>query len=514
MHDERAERAWEDASAALARGDTAGFRRHARDAALAVAAAGDSQAARTIAALREHMLQAPPPTRDPSATLAAILDAMARAGTDPSVSAADVSLLWPYALALVPALPDAHPLVAAAADLGWDPGTVDVVLAALASGEVTDTAMIALLTGGPPAEVAPILTALVDDGALVDRGDGLFAAAPILAAACAGLPSPHALAPLASRFPPEALVEHGFARDAIFIAEHVSPAIAVATLRSAAVAAIEVSRDARDDARQLGWLARDARWRELPLLVELGATPPPEMLAFLATVPRVIVTVPAPEDVATLGYAFAATGRDVFGWTPRALEPARAAAALAAAFAVPPEKVTVGHLHASDVDELARAIAATGEDALWALRDELARRAIAELSPFVFGAAPPLPPGVHDRARELLATDTGWGGRVSALVAPLTFAAPLALALAGDRGVVAATLALGAADAHARMARSFDAARRWGAVLCVGIDRASSAVMERFTQRLATSGVVAVIGVRPGTPVPPALAAITSTLMI
>jgi hypothetical protein len=132
----------------------------------------------------------------------------------------------------------------------------------------------------------------------------------------------------------------------------------------------------------------------------------------------------------------------------------------------------------------------------------------------VFGAAPELPPGVIDRARELLATDGAWGSRASALIAPLVVAAPLALALAADRGVVAATLALGATDTPARMERAFSAARRWGAVLCVGIDRAPPTTLAAFARRLSSSGVTVVIGVRPGTPVPPSIATLSATLAI
>ena len=508
---ERAQRAWDDASAALAAGDLGGFAEAAREAAVAVAAAGDAPAARGLVALRAQLLERAPAAPEPEAALAHALAELRTCGP------AHADLLWPFALALVTELPERHPLPAAATDLGWDELASSVVLAALAAGDAADVALLAELAGAEHERVAAVVAELVAQGALVELGHGLVAPAPVLAAACARRPSPFALPPAASRFARDPYAAAMFERDGVFVAEATSPATAIATLRAAQVPAIAVPRELRDDARQLAWLARDADGRGAPLLLELDVAPTPDQLAILAVIPRAIVIPAAPATAETIGAALAAQRSDVVAWRPLEISPADALEILSGALGMSGTQLHLGRLHAADLDELIGALAARGvrgHDAAWALKEELARRATVELSPYVYGAAPEVAAGVVDRARELLAADAGWSGRATALVAPLPVAASVALALAQDRGGVAATLALGAADAEARLERATSAARRWGAVLCVGIDRATPATVSAFARRLAAGGVVAVIAMRPGTPIPAPLAPLVSTLTI
>ncbi len=508
---EATQRTWADAAAALAAGDLPGFAAQARAAAVAMAASGDAAAARGLVALRAQLLARAPVTTAPAEALASVIAELA------TCPAEDADLLWPFALALVAELPERHPLRAAEADLGWDGLASVVVLAALAAGEVADVALLAELAAAGRDVVAASVADLVAQGALVERGAGLVAPAPILAAGCACRPSPYALPPAPSRFSRETFAAATFDRDGVFVAEVASATTAIATLRAAQVPAIVVPREARVDGYRLAWFARDADWRGVPLLLELDAAPTADQLAILTVIPRAIVIPVAPATADELGAALAAQRSDVVAWRPLELAPAEAADLVGGALGVPADQLRLGRLHAAEVDELVDTITALGvrgEAAGWALAAELGRRAVDELAPYVFGAAPEVPAAVVDRARELLAADAGWSGRTSALVAPLSVAASVALALARDRHVVAATLALGADDAEARLEQATAAARRWGAVLCVGIDRARPAVMTAFARRLAAGGVVAVIAVRPGTPIPPVLAPLVSTLAV
>ncbi|HUQ03661.1 MAG TPA: hypothetical protein VM261_14285 [Kofleriaceae bacterium] len=499
--------AWDDATSALARGDTETFVERSRRAALLAAADGDVAGARELAALRDRVLLQSTAS-EPSGAFAQALAAIA--GGEPD----GVALSWHLARALLPELPEAHPFIAAANELGWSPLALAVVLAALAVGDAADLDVLAVMTGADRDALAPVVDELVAQGALVAEGVGLVTAAPILAAACAGRPSTAALAPTASYFPAETFVTDVFRAAGVVVAIAPEPSVAIAGLRASRLPVLESSLDVLRDPVARGWIVREARWQTVPLLVELDRPVDPALLEIAASVPRAIVVPAAAEDAAAALAVLGTLGVSVRTWESVALSPATSAAIFARAFGVPVEQLDVGQLHAADIDELLGAVGKRGGEGVIALAHELQRRATAALSPFVFGAAPELPPGVLDRARELLATDGAWGGRMAVLVAPLVFAAPIALGLASDRGVVAATLALGAADVADRMPRALGAARRWGAVLCVGIDRASPAVIEEFARQLGASGVTAVIAVRPGTPLPRSLTALSVTLMI
>lgn len=498
--------AWDDATAALARGDSATFLEQSRRAVIEAAAAGDVAGARELADVRDRvLLQAT--AADPSAALAEVLASIADG------SAEDVALAWQLGRALAGELPALHPLAAAANELQWGARAADVMLAVLAIGGQSDPAMIATLVGATREDVAPEIDALLAQGALVAR-DGVLTAAPILAAACAGRASTLALPPAASQFPSETFATDVFRAAGVVVAIAPDPAVAVASLRAARLPALAAPPTALHDPVARGWIVREACWQTAPLVVELEHPIDPALLALAASVPRAIVIPSTPDDVTPALDGLGALGASVRTWESVAIAPADAATVLAGALGVPAAAVRVGHLYAADIDELVAAIPQRGEGALAALAHELQRRAFVDLSPFVYGAAPDVPSGVLDRARELLATDGAFGARIAALVAPLPLAAAIALALAGDRGVVAATLALGAADADARMQRALAAARRWGAVLCVGIDRATPAVLDAFARQLAASNVEVVIGVRPGTPLPHTLSALAAKLMV
>lgn len=498
---------WAAAASALARGDVDGFAAQAREAALFAAAAGDGEVARGLADVRGRVLQQPPAVGDPSAALAAAFVDLGAGATDPA-------LAWHFARALVAALPPAHPLVAAATAQGWTPDELDVVLAVIAAGDVATTAIVSLFGELTADELTAATTRLEASGA-IRRGDGdRLAAEPSLRAACAGRPSPFVLAAGggAGAGAADRPAAAPFADDGVVVVVAPTRGMAMASLRDARVEALGL--DAAADSEAAGWIIRDARWRRLPVVVELAGTPDAAVVAAIASVPRAIVIAHSANAAAAAVIAIASVRGDVRTWTPPELAPAESAERLAAVLAVPADRLRVGHLYATDVEDLAATVTARGDEGVWELEQELRARAAAELMPFVFLAAPELPGGVVDRARELLVVDGGWGWRVSALVAPLLHCAPLALALAADRGVIAATLALGMPQPGPRMERALAAARRWGAVLCVGIDRAHPTVIAAFAHRLVTARVPAVIGLRPGTPVPPSIAAISATLTI
>jgi hypothetical protein len=496
---------WAAAASALARGDVDGFAAQAREAALFAAAAGDGEVARGLADVRGRVLQQPPSVGDPSAALAAALVELGAGATDPA-------LAWHYARALVAALPLAHPLVAAATALGWTLDELDVVLAVLAAGDVATMSTVAMFGELAPEQFFVAVARLAAGGAIRRGEDDRLAAEPSLVAACAGRPSPFVLAAVAGASDADRQMAAPFDDDGVVVIVAPTRVMAMAGLRDARVQALGL--DAAADAEAAGWIIRDARWRRVPVLVELTGAPDAAVVAAIASVPRAIVIARSASAAAAAVIAIAAARGDVRTWSPPELAPAESAERLAAVLAVPADRLRVGHLHATDVEDLAATVIARGDEGVWELEQELRARAAAELMPFVFLAAPELPGGVVDRARELLVVDGGWGWRVSALVAPLLHCAPLALALAADRGVVAATLALGMPQPGPRMERALSAARRWGAVLCVGIDRAHPTVIAAFAHRLVMARVPAVIGLRPGTPVPPSIAAISATLTI
>ncbi|MCL4226237.1 MAG: hypothetical protein KJZ91_17370 [Myxococcales bacterium] len=500
------DRAWTAAAAALARGDRDGFAAGARAAERAAVTAGALDAARALTAVRAEALAAPWPIAAPALAFATTLVAMAG---DPEAG----ELGWRLLRALVPALPPAHPLVAAAAALGWSPDERELVLATLAAGDTATIAVVALLTGQPRAAVAARLPALVGGGAIVAGPGEALGVDAVLAAGCRGEPSPLAApvrpAPAARRCAGDVAALEG---DGVVVVEAPDAEVGLAGLGAAAGEALVVPDDV--GVRALGWAVRDARWRGRPLVMTLTAPPDGARVAALATAPRLVAVTGSPAVATATWLAFARVRADVRAWTPPPLTPAEAASVLADALGVDPALVRVGHLYPGDVDELLAASATRGEAGLWAIEQALHDRARGALAPFVYDQAPPLPPGVIERARELLAVDGGWGWQRSALVAPLSLAAPLALALATERGVVAATLALGGPAPGPRMVRALAAARRWGAVLAVGIDRASPVVVAAFARRLAAARVLAVVGLRPGTPVPAPLAAVSATIAI
>lgn len=500
------DRAWTAAAAALARGDRDGFAAGARAAERAAVTAGALDAARALTAVRAEALAVPWPIAAPELAFATTLVAMAG---DPEAG----ELGWRLLRALVPALPPAHPLVAAAAALGWSPDERELVLATLAAGDTATIDVVALLTGQPRAAVAARLPALVGGGALVAGPGEALGVDALLAAGCRGEPSPLAAparpAPAARRRAGDVAALEG---DGVVVVEAPDAEVALAGLGAAGGEALVVPDDGGE--RALGWAVRDARWRGRPLVMTLTAPPDGARVAALATAPRLVAVTGSPAVATATWLGFARVRTDVRAWTPPPLAPAEAASVLADALGVDPALVRVGHLYPSDVDALLAASAARGEAGLWAIEQALHDRARGALAPFVYDQAPPLPPGVIERARELLAVDGGWGWQRSALVAPLSLAAPLALALAAERGVVAATLALGGPAPGPRMVRALAAARRWGAVLAVGIDRASPVVVAAFARRLAAARVLAVVGLRPGTPVPAPLAALSATVAI
>ncbi len=494
---------WSAAAAALARGEVGVFASRASEAALLAAQAGDLVAARELALVRDRLAHGAPDVGDPGAAFA---HALAELGGE----AADPALTWRYLHALLAELPPEHPLIAAATALGWDQTELDLVLATLAvddHGAALEA--VALLAERARGEVIDRLGSLYASGAIVRVSDQRVAPNPVLAAACAGAASPLALAPAALLGEPAPVDAAAFAADGVVVV--VAPTdVALAGLRAARVAALALPVDPVGS----GWAVRDARWRRQPLLAEISAAPDLVLLTAVAAVPKAIIVADSAVVAAAMVVAASALRPDVRTWSPPTLPPEAAARALATALGVASDTVRVGHLYPGDVEALAAAVAATGGEAVWALEVELRRRAAAALAPFVFTAAPEIPRATVDTAHEFLAVQDDWGQRVVALIVPLLVAAPLALALAADRRVIAATLALGGPAPGPRMVAALAAARRWGAVLAVGIDRAAPVVLAAFARRLAASGVTAVVGLRPGTPVPLPLQAMSRTITL
>jgi hypothetical protein len=503
---DQAAEAWAAAAAALARGDLDGFAAEAGVAARAAGAGGDVVAARALAAARDRLLAGPSLEGGPVEMFAAALAELAAGRSDPGLG-------WRHLNALAAELPPLHPLLTAAAELGWDAIDRDVVLAVLALGDLATVESVAILGGHTLHGVEARLPELIASGAIEAGHGARLAASAVLAAACAHTVSPLALQGTPSPAGAALGLAEVLASAGVVVVVAPTLELARAGVRVAEVVALDVGPPS-GDGRALGWAVRDARWREATLVVEVSTAADAARLTSLGGAGRALVLTGDDEVAAAAVLALSSRRADVLAWRLPSVPPSIAAPSLASAFGVAPAVVRVGHLHVGDLEALVTAIESRGEVAVWDLETELRRRAAEALAPFVFTDAPPLPPGAVERARERLEAGGAWGARVAALAVALPLATPVALALASQRRVVAATLALGGDAPGPRMTAALAAARRWGAVLAIGIERADPVVITAFARRLVASDVLAVIGVRPGAQLPPALAAITSTLAI
>ncbi len=529
---------WAAASAALARGDREAFARHAADAAVHVAAAGDVDGAAAFAHLRAGLLELLADSEGPAASFAETV----RRGPAPGDAArAELAVWWRFLRTLVAELPEEHPLIELAET--WDALTLDVVIAVLAAGEAGATAAtIAGWTGRPLAAVASVIDPgglLVANGVLgwgdasaTDVRDGMVRdgmvrdgmvrdgmvradvvrANPVLWAACAGASSPLEMTSGAA------------VEDAFIDAEAaVTDGVVVLLAPSRALARTEVRGWqpspilAPDAALGAIWAARDARWRGRPLVLELEGTPGPEAVEVLLTAPHVVVLADA-GDGAWLA-ANLDTARTVQVVTVQPLPPSEAASRLSRALGVPPESVRAGHLYAGDVEALIAAVDARGDEATWALSAAMRARASKALGALALAdETADLGPDLAatlERTRELFAGQAAWTTPPTAVLVPGegALATRLAIELARERGATAAAVDLDGAFAWRNVTTALDVLRRHGGVLAVrGLERAAPVCVHALAYALPRAQVTTVIGVPPGTEVPATLRKVSATL--
>lgn len=520
--------AWAAAASALARGDREAFARHAGEAAIHVAASGDVDGAAALAHVRAGILGMAAVTGSPGAAFAEALDRGPAAG---DVARGELLLWWRYVRALVAALPEAHPLLDVAAEDGWDAISFDVMIATLVAGEVgASPNALAAWTGHERHAVAAALSpegvlrttaaiaAVTADGVLrtgAITDDDAITPNPILWAACAARPSP-LLSTASPSAPAARAAGDADLPEGVVVLTAMEPEI----LQSAVEALPVRPLFAPDADMGAWWAARDARWRGRPLALVLDAAPGPRAIEVLLTVPHVVVLTDPPNAAWLAANLGAARSLRIAPVTP--LSPADATARLAAALETPAAGLRVGHLYASDVDRIIRAIAVRGDDAIWALSAALRERATVALGPLAFDLHGPSaarvsrPPSnlartlaaALDRARELFAGSSAWTAPPVAVTVEGDPDMPawVAAELATERGRVAAVVDLDAFGAWRDVTTALDVLRRYGGVLAVrNLTRAPQVCIFALAYALQRAQVSTIIGIPPVAAVPLAI---------